>query len=496
MPAPLAVVAFVILASALIQYAGLPRAAVAQDPGDVDCNGRVDSIDAALVLQLDARRGSSLPCGAEADVNQDRLTNSLDALFILQFTAGLIGAFPRCDASADPGNAQQTIDGAGSGTTLCLQPGTYRGIFVFNKTDLRIVGAGMSSTVVNEVPGSDWCVFVGESESIEISDLRAQSCDGQAVFANESTGIVIRRVETTGGPIGFQYQGSSGRIEDSRAHDHASFGVLAQVRSDVTVDNIRVQRTDIGVLAQEYTTLRLRDSTISDNNGGVFTLQQTGHTVIDGTRVAGNELNVFAGVPGCADLPPADPNPPQCFLDDPDRFRSDIVIEVDRSTMSGSEGPNVVFFPGVRATLTNSTVRDGGLTGLFAWGARLAAAGNEYDGNVENAIECRAYPGPSTGDRGMCELTFEHIRNSLPLSGNRLGGGFVSEGGEFRLTRSLIENNWGIGVQVLHGGKGIVSDTTIRNNGGSAFCVSGETWITVERNIESGNRPGACLGHP
>ena len=136
------------------------------------------------------------------------------------------------------------------------------------------------------------------------------------------------------------------------------------------------------------------------------------------------------------------------------------------------------------------------MTGLFAWGARLTAAGNEYDNNVENAIECRAYPGPSTGDRGMCELTFEHIHDSQPLPGNRLGGGFVSEGGEFRLAQSLIEDNWGIGVQVLHGGKGIVSGNTIRNNGGTALCVSSETWLTVENNAESGNRAGSCLGHP
>jgi parallel beta-helix repeat protein len=59
-------------------------------PGDVDCSGSVNSIDAAFLLQHTAGLIGSLPCAANADVNGDGNTNSLDAALILQFSAGLI----------------------------------------------------------------------------------------------------------------------------------------------------------------------------------------------------------------------------------------------------------------------------------------------------------------------------------------------------------------------------------------------------------------------
>lgn len=58
--------------------------------GDGDCNGRSDSVDAALVLQLEAGLIASLPCERYADVNRDERVNSVDASLILQYEAGLI----------------------------------------------------------------------------------------------------------------------------------------------------------------------------------------------------------------------------------------------------------------------------------------------------------------------------------------------------------------------------------------------------------------------
>ncbi len=58
--------------------------------GDVNCDGIVNSIDAALILQFVAGLVSSLPCAQNADVNHDGQVNSIDAAIILQYTAGLI----------------------------------------------------------------------------------------------------------------------------------------------------------------------------------------------------------------------------------------------------------------------------------------------------------------------------------------------------------------------------------------------------------------------
>ena len=62
--------------------------------GDVNCDGQINSIDAALVLQKIAGFSITLACNAAADVNQDGTLNSIDAAVILQYIAGLIDELP------------------------------------------------------------------------------------------------------------------------------------------------------------------------------------------------------------------------------------------------------------------------------------------------------------------------------------------------------------------------------------------------------------------
>ncbi len=67
---------------------------LARQFGDVSCDHSVNSIDAAFVLQLSAGLLGALPCSQNGDVNRDGQTNALDAALILQFSADLIHALP------------------------------------------------------------------------------------------------------------------------------------------------------------------------------------------------------------------------------------------------------------------------------------------------------------------------------------------------------------------------------------------------------------------
>lgn len=62
--------------------------------GDANCDGVVNSIDAALVLQLDAGLITNLLICALPDANQNGTINAIDAALILQFSAGLVGNLP------------------------------------------------------------------------------------------------------------------------------------------------------------------------------------------------------------------------------------------------------------------------------------------------------------------------------------------------------------------------------------------------------------------
>ncbi len=63
-------------------------------PGDVNKDGVVNSVDAAIILQYVAGLISNLNHPDNADANQDGVVNAVDAALILQYEAGLIDCLP------------------------------------------------------------------------------------------------------------------------------------------------------------------------------------------------------------------------------------------------------------------------------------------------------------------------------------------------------------------------------------------------------------------
>jgi hypothetical protein len=67
--------------------------------GDVSCDGRTNSVDAALILQYDAGLTTSFRCPEGADVNADGSVNGVDAAVVLRLEAGLIDRLSAADTS-------------------------------------------------------------------------------------------------------------------------------------------------------------------------------------------------------------------------------------------------------------------------------------------------------------------------------------------------------------------------------------------------------------
>lgn len=68
----------------------VPTPTLALLEGDANCDNRVDSIDAAVILQYGARLIYHVPCAGSADANDDGAIDSRDAALVLQYVAGLI----------------------------------------------------------------------------------------------------------------------------------------------------------------------------------------------------------------------------------------------------------------------------------------------------------------------------------------------------------------------------------------------------------------------
>jgi hypothetical protein len=57
--------------------------------GDADCDGDADTVDVLWILWYDGRLVAAVPCEENAKVSADQAVNSLDALLVLQTSAGL-----------------------------------------------------------------------------------------------------------------------------------------------------------------------------------------------------------------------------------------------------------------------------------------------------------------------------------------------------------------------------------------------------------------------
>ena len=64
-------------------------------PGDADCSGQVDSLDAQAILALDVglRRLPTI-CTTNADVDGSGRITPVDSLWILWFDSGIVSEFP------------------------------------------------------------------------------------------------------------------------------------------------------------------------------------------------------------------------------------------------------------------------------------------------------------------------------------------------------------------------------------------------------------------
>ncbi len=63
-------------------------------PGDANCDREINSIDALLILQINAALIQALPCLVNGDANEDGIVNAIDATVTLQFGAGLVDRLP------------------------------------------------------------------------------------------------------------------------------------------------------------------------------------------------------------------------------------------------------------------------------------------------------------------------------------------------------------------------------------------------------------------
>jgi len=348
----------------------------------------------------------------------------------------------------------------------------------------------------------------------DVDIIRGSGSRGEGMVLNGYQRFALANVTVRGGdPAGIYVARARELSLRAVRVEKAKFGLHLDENAVATLDGVDlVGSTGVGLLIQRGATLDGLRVSIQDTNG-------TGLSAINGaglvslreselTKVAA--AGIFAGVAGCEDLPPASLEVPDCFLKDLPSQISTIRVRLERVTMADTQGPCLVFFPGVQADVRASRFTRCELTGLFAWGATADVADTLFEDNAEHALEYRAYPDPRKPVLAAASGTIENsvVRNTRPLQGEILGalgpgpvlgGGILAQGSRLVLRNNEITGNRDIGISFVNRSSGEVTGNRIQNNGNYGVCLLPDAQVQLRDNVVTGNRSDAlavCGGQP
>lgn len=290
--------------------------------------------------------------------------------------------------------------------------------------------------------------------------------------------------------------------------DGANFGVHVDNNAVADLEDVTVSgSTGVGLLAQRGGALTGARVHVLDTNGtGVSAINGAGLLTLRDSEIARvAAAGLFAGVAGCADLPPASLSVPPCFYEDlPGQVSTERVL-LERVSLTDTAGPCLVFFAGVHADLRDSTMLRCELTGLFAWGAVVNVSGSHFEDNAEHALEYRAFPDPR-GDvtlraSGLVEGTTVHATRPLQGAilgaagpGPVLGGGVLAQGADLTLRDDEVSENHAIGLSFVNNSTGVVERSRILKNGDLGVCFVPGVSVTLRESVIAGNASDALDG--
>ncbi len=335
---------------------------------------------------------------------------------------------------------------------------------------------------------------------------------GEALVLNGNAAFTLIDVTVHGGTPAGIYVANARALTMQRVRiDTAVFGLHLDHNTPATLTDVGIlNSTGVGLLVQRGATVNGSGMYVLDAKGtGVSLINGPGPFTLRDSRIERVvAAGLFAGVAGCADLPPASLEIPPCFYDDLPGQISTARVTLERLHMADTQGPCLVFFPGSRAEIRESRFTRCELTGMFAWGATVDIAGATFEDNAEHAIEYRAFPDPRREVIRAAEGTVQDtvIRGTRPLQGAVLGsadaapvlgGGLLAQGSRMSLLRVTVEANRDIGVAYVNRSTGQVHDSRILDNGNWGLCVFAGSAVEAGGNDLRGNRsdsPAVCGG--
>jgi hypothetical protein len=184
-----------------------------------------------------------------------------------------------------------TIDGGGMGRISQTPEAFVAAVYILNATgpvtlrNLSIQGLTAGINAYNSF------IRVG---NVKVSSLQASGVTFDAISIAGGTATIDRAVVQDVSDAGIVVNNSAVvEVRDSIIDNASSWGIVAQFRSTITVDNSRITNSGTAIQAGNVNngttgTIRLSNTTITDNTAGLVT--QVGGTIISfvNNRIYGN----------------------------------------------------------------------------------------------------------------------------------------------------------------------------------------------------------------
>ncbi|MEV0134987.1 AAA family ATPase [Dactylosporangium sp. NPDC050688] len=375
-------------------------------------------------------------------------------------------------AKDDPGclpSIAHAIAQAGPGTTIAIQPGTYREPLVL---------AADVTLIPEEGPGTVTIV----------------ATDGVGVFVRAGT-CVLRDIVLRGGT--------------------GSFPVVQVAAGTLTLHDCTVEAAAVVAAHVRGGRLEMRNGTVSNSAGAGLLAEGAAAGTLTGvmfTAIAGNAV-VISG--------DADPHLVGCTIGDTAgagvvSTRGGLGL-LDGCTVAGTAGPGIVVEQGGRLEARHSTVHGPTATGIQVTDAAAVIAdcqvrgvdtfGVVFAGTAQGTVERLAVHGarralvvagaarPELSDvdlDGAAECGLLVLDDAAPvLAGSRLTGCHVGVhvgGGRATLRDSAVTGSAAAAVSVAGGGHVEILHSTIRGNGGPGVRLDAGSTGTIADSVVSQNQ--------
>jgi parallel beta-helix repeat protein len=247
--------------------------------------------------------------------------------------AGLAAGQGNCTVSVHVGQSiQAAIDGAQTGATVCVGPGTYQENLLIAKDGITLQGAGPEKTVlvppaqpvevctqlqitpIDLEPTGINGICVGKLDSAgnilaTVNDVRVTGFTVQGfpgvgiVFAGTSRIRADHNVAAGNGAYGITaFASSHGRFDDNASSGSGDAGIYIgdSPHADFTIDNNTSSANRWGILARDASAGRITGNTLDGNCSGLVflndgTLAGVHHWVATDNIVTHNDVNCPAG---------------------------------------------------------------------------------------------------------------------------------------------------------------------------------------------------------